>query len=102
MTRIRTVAASQPHSFVRDLGPLPGPSAHWYATPLPFAARELRRQRVELLLPEAPEPTDPRIHRLQPRSIHGIEASLRLRPDPCKAALAQHLEVLRHCRLCDP
>src|SRR5262245_53836678 len=91
-----------PLFFRARLGSPPRPSGHWYATARPFAARDLRRQRVQLRLPEAPELTDPRIHRLQPRSIHRIESFLRLRPDPCKAALAQHLEVLRHGRLRDP
>src|SRR5262245_54640835 len=40
------------------LSPPPSPSGHWCATPLPFAARDLRRQRVQLRLPEAPELTD--------------------------------------------
>src|SRR5262245_53103672 len=91
-----------PFFFVRDLGPPPSPSGHRCATPLPFAARDLCRQRIQLRLPQAPELTDPRIHRLEPRSIHRIEMPLCLRPDPPKAALAQHLEVLRHCRLRDP
>src|SRR6185503_10265106 len=76
------------------LSPPPSPSGRWCATPLPFASRYLRRQRVELRLPETSELIDPSVHRQKPSSIHRIESSLRVRPDLSKATLPQHLEVL--------
>src|SRR3954463_9776105 len=69
--------------------------------PFALAACDLRRQRIELRLPEIPEPADPRVHRLEPAGIYRIEPSLRVRAHLCKAALAQHLEMLRHRRLGD-
>src|SRR5215208_7021873 len=85
-----------------DLSSLPGTFDHWGVSPRPFASRDLGRQRVELRFPETPELADPCIHRLKPRSIHRIKSSLRVRPDLCKAAFAQHLEMLRHGGLRDP
>src|SRR3954454_15105385 len=89
-------------SFAVSSSPLPAPLGHWRVTTLAFAARDFRRQRIQLRLPEIAELTDPRIHRLEPRSIDRIEPSLRLRPNGREAALAQHLEVLRHGCLRDP
>src|SRR5262249_44832412 len=88
--------------MLMKLSPLPSPSGHRCATPLPFAPRDLCRERVQLRLPKTPELADPGIHRLKSRNIHRIEPSLRLRPDPGEAALPQDLEVLRHRRLRNP
>jgi len=73
----------------------PGPSRHWCATPLPFAPRDLRRQRAQLRLPETPELTDPFVHRLKSRSIHRIESPLRLRPYPQSSAVLNSGRALR-------
>lgn len=84
-----------------ELGSPSSPSGQGCGAARPFAARDFRGQRVQLRLPEGPELADPRIHRLKPRGIHRIEPSLRLRLDAGEAALAEHLQVLRHRRLGD-
>src|SRR3954454_17517531 len=83
-------------SFAVSSRPLPAPLVHGRVTTLAFAARDLRRQRIQLRLPEIAELTDPCIHRAKARDIDRIEPSLRLRANRREAALAQHLEVLRH------
>ncbi|MEY9704176.1 hypothetical protein ABIE71_006919 [Bradyrhizobium diazoefficiens] len=87
--------------FATPSSPLPAPFGDGSVTTLPLAARDLGRQRVQLRLPEIPELTDPRIHRAKPRNVDRIEPPLRLRPNRREAALAQHLEVLRHGGLRD-
>src|SRR4051794_1334341 len=82
--------------------PLPAPPVRWRVSTLTLAACALRCQRVQLWLPEGPEPADPCIHRAKACNVDRVESSLRLRPNRRKAALAQHLEVLRHGRLRDP
>src|SRR5262245_8186318 len=86
---------------LRKLCPLPGTPGERRVAPLALAAGALGRQRVELRLPEIPEAADPGIDRLEPGGIHRIEPPLCFSADFCKAALAQHLEMLRHRSLCD-
>ena len=70
--------------------------------PLPLAARELRGERVEALLPEPPELLEPRIDLVERRRVDGVEPPGAIRPDRREPAVAQDLEVLRDRRLRDP
>src|SRR3954469_18847396 len=90
------------HLSVQMLGTLSCPPARRSDAPLPLAARNFSRKRVELRLPETAELIDPSQHRPKPRRIHRIEPPLRLRPNLRKGILPQYLEVLRHRRLRDP
>ena len=49
--------------------------------PSSFASRDLRRQRIELRLPELSEPLQPRIDALQRVRIHGLDASCAVNAD---------------------
>src|SRR5262245_52963520 len=74
----------------------------WLSTfPVAFAAGDLSGERVEPMRPEAAELVEPGIHLPQRRGIDGIDAARAVDPHAGEAGVAQHLEVLRHCRLGD-
>ncbi len=70
--------------------------------PFTFATREVGRERVESLLPEAAERVEPCVDVVERRRVDGVEPPGALGPDRREAALAQDLEVLRDGRLRDP
>src|SRR5258705_3883355 len=71
------------------------------APPIAPAAGNLGRQRVELMLPEPAELAHPRIDLAQRPGLDRIDAARSISAHIRKAALAQHLEVLRNRRLRD-
>src|SRR5882724_7386020 len=71
------------------------------APPIALAAGNLGRQRVKLMLPEPAELAHPCIDLAQRPGFDRIDAARSIRAHIRKAALAQHLEMLRDRRLCD-
>src|SRR4051794_26067374 len=71
-------------------GSLSCPFTNRGGAPLPFAARNFRRERVQLRLPETAELSHPSQDRLKSRGINRIESSLRVRPDLREVTLAQN------------
>src|SRR5882672_1843584 len=71
------------------------------APPIALAAGNLGRQRFELMLPEPAELAHPRIDLAQRPGLDRIDAARSISAHIRKAALAQHLEVLRDRRLRD-
>ena len=69
---------------------------------LALAAGELRRERVEALLPERAEVVEPVLDLAERRRVDGVEPPGALGPDRREPAVAQDLEVLRDGRLRDP
>ena len=69
---------------------------------LALAARELRRERVEALIPEAPEGFDPVVDLAERRGADRVQPARALGPDVRETAIAQDPKVLRHRRLRDP
>src|SRR5690606_22453174 len=77
------------------------PSSRSSLLPRALAAGDLGGERVEPDLPEAAEALDPLVDLLERGYIDGIDATRPFTAHVRKAALAQHLEVLRHRRLAD-
>src|SRR5438445_5809690 len=66
-----------------------------------LAAGELGCQGVQVRCPVAAEAIEPRVHVLQGLVLYSVETARPVRPNGSEAAIAQHLEVLRHGRLGD-
>src|SRR5687768_14442005 len=75
------------------LGPFP---------PRLLAARDLGRERLELVIPEPPERIEPFLDLLERAGVERIEPAARLSADLGEAAVAQHAQVLRDGGLADP
>src|SRR5215813_14280576 len=69
--------------------------------PIALATGNLGRQRFELMLPEAAELAHPGVDLAQRPGLDRIDAARAIRAHIGKAAVAQHLEVLRDRRLRD-
>ena len=65
------------------------------------AARELGRERVETLFPEAAEAVEPHVDLLERRRVDRVEPPGAVGPDGREAVVAQDPEVLRDGRLRD-
>ena len=73
----------------------------WGAAALAPAPRHLGGQRLESRHPHPPEPAEPCVELAQRLAFHGVEASGAVGAHRGEAAVAQHLQVLRHRRLGD-
>src|SRR3954469_7978161 len=69
--------------------------------PITLAASNLGRQRIELMLPEPAELAHPLVDLAQWPGLDRVDAARSVRAHIGKAAVAQHLEMLRDRRLRD-
>ena len=65
------------------------------------ATGKLCLERIEALLPEAPEVAEPLVELPEWRRIHGVQPPRAVRPHPREPAVAEHPEVLGNSRLGD-